>query len=178
MGRFSDALAAGMAAVARAEGRRATAAGLGAVALLVPGLSGARLSAALAAFAAQVPPGAPRVAIADHLPPDLDPRGARPAASPPAFEHLSAIDDLLAHASPTAARLHRVRRLRIILTRRGIVECLWAGAEAEEIVRAFMAEDLVRYHAPQPPLASGRTPVVAAIDPSPAVLFRPFALRD
>lgn len=179
MGRLSDALAAGAAAVARAEVRRASVgAGAGAFALLVPGLSGKRLSAALAAFAAAVPSGAGRVVVADHLPPDLDPRTARQDARTLVFEHLSPMDDLLAHATPAAAVLHRVRRLRLIVARRGVIECRWAGAEAEEIVRAAMAEDLVWYRALPPPLATGDPGGHARTDPASPILFRTIAFRD
>jgi len=184
MGRLSEALSAGAAAVARAEGRRVVAAGQGAFALLVPGLSGLQLPKALAAFAAAVPVRGACVVVADHLPAELDPRAAGPGASLPGFEHLSPMDDLLAQAGPQAAILHRVRRLQIILARRKVVECLWAGAEAEEIVRAAMADDMSRLVCVQPPLATGPAPVPGS-DPRSArtghprpVLFRPLAFRD
>jgi hypothetical protein len=171
-------MAAGAAAVARAEGWRATAAVSGTRVLLVPGLSGARLSAVLSAFAAEAPGHGARVAVADHLPADLDPRTARPGTALTAFEHLSPMDELLAQATPRAAVLHRVRRLRIILARRGAVECLWAGAEAEDIVRAYMAEDLVAHGALPPPLATRTTRAEVGTVAVPTILFRPIAFRD
>ena len=178
MGRLSEALAAGAAAVARAEGRQVVEAGQGTLALLAPGLSGARLSRAMAVFAAAAPTRAARVVVADHLPPDLDPRTGGRGTAGPGFEHLSPLDDVLAQAGPQAALLHRVRRLRIILARRGVVACLWTGAEAEEIVRAVLAEDTVLVGGVLPPLATGLSANPARTGPMAQVLFRPLAFRD
>jgi hypothetical protein len=178
MGRWSEALAAGATAVARAQGRQATAAAAGAHVALLPGLSGSRLAAALGAFAAEAPAHAARVVVADHLPPDLDPRQAAHKWPGMAFEHLSPLDDLLAVATPAAATLHRMRRLRIILARHSAVQCLWAGSEAEEIVRAVMAGDLARHQGPPPPLATPGGPSGDLPANPSAILFRPIAFRD
>jgi hypothetical protein len=184
-----EALAAGLAAVARADGEGpqsharpgdgALPAGVS-VALLVPGMSGARLDAALAAFRGASTAAGARVVIADHLPPSLDPRAAaRPGGGPdaPGFEHLMPLADLLEAADPAAAVAHLARRVEIILDRRAATWCLWAGSEAEVIVQAIAARIASRLQG-VPPLSGPLAANGGHAAPVAQRIFRPLAFRD
>jgi hypothetical protein len=170
MGRIAEAISAGRRAVAQAEARVSSGLAGSVQALLAPGLSDAALARALAAFGRVVGPDAGTVLICDRLP------GAWAGLRDWGFEHLVAMPDLLSAAPQAPVLAHQVRRLQIILERRGVAHCHWMGDEAADLVRMLLQRRAERRS--EAVLAITGANARGLAEPGHETIIRPLQLPD
>jgi hypothetical protein len=172
MGRIAEAISAGRRAVAQAEARASSGMAGTVQALLAPGLSDASLARALAAFGRVIGPDAAAVLICDRMPVSLAGAGLPDCG----FEHLVAMPDLLSAAPQAPVLAHQVRRLQIILERRGVAQCHWTGDEAADLVRMLLQRRAERRSEAMLAITGANARGLAA--PGHETIIRPLQLPD